>query len=213
MKITKIAHSCLLIEEKGLRILTDPGIFSKTAERIKNIDLILITHADMDHLDINTIKGILRNNPKARIITNTSVSNLLKKENINSKIVEDNQKIIENNVFIEGFGKKHEVIYETIPVQDNTGYLIANRLFFPGDALTVPNKKVEILALVVSAPWLKFSEAVEYTKTINPKIVIPVHDGILAPNFNFASRMFPKVLENTQIKFLPMELEKEVDLN
>ena len=38
MNITKLGHCCLLIEEKGLRILTDPGAYSTGQNEIKNID-------------------------------------------------------------------------------------------------------------------------------------------------------------------------------
>ena len=203
MKITKIGHSCILIEEKNLKILTDPGMFSRLGNNLMDIDVILITHADMDHLDMNSLKMILKNNPKARIITNKSVGELLKKENIQFKTVGDQEKIYENGILIEGFGKKHAQIYPTIEPQDNTGYLVANKLFFPGDAFTIPNRPVEILALVVFSPWCKFSEVIDYAKAIKPKVCFPVHEAILASP-DFPNKMFPRFLDPLGIKYEPL---------
>ena len=91
------------------------------------------------------------------------------------------QKLIENPVGkpCEICGSKHAEILPTIPLIQNSGFLIAGRLFFPGDAFTVPNKSVEILALPVCAPWSKLSEVISYLKKVKPKIAFPVHDAIL----------------------------------
>ena len=89
MKVTKYGHCCLLIEEKGLRILTDPGSFTTAQNDVKSIDIILITHEHADHLHIDSLKIIIKNNPVARIITNNGVAKLLDKEKIKYQIVDD----------------------------------------------------------------------------------------------------------------------------
>ena len=111
MKITKFGHCCLLIEEQALRILTDPGSYSTGQETAKNIDVILITHEHQDHLHIDSLKNVLKNNPQAKVITNKGVAILLDKEKIEYSLVEDTQSITEKNVLIEGFGQKHAVMY------------------------------------------------------------------------------------------------------
>lgn len=52
MKITKFGHCCLLIEENGVRILTDPGTYSTQQSEVKNIDFVLITHEHADHFQL-----------------------------------------------------------------------------------------------------------------------------------------------------------------
>ena len=165
----------------------------------------------MDHLDINSLKNILKNNPNAKVITNNAVGSLLAKEDISFEVIEDGQSTTEKDVLIEGFGKKHAVIYETLPQNDNTGYFIANKFFYPGDAFTNPKKHVEILALTVSAPWMKFSESLDYARELSPKISIPMHDG----NVNYSSiisRIYPMVLDKFKIKFIMMDLNREYEL-
>jgi len=92
MRIIKFGHCCLLIEENGVRILIDPGMFSTGQNNVMNIDLILITHSDMDHLNMDSLKTVLKNNPHAKIITNNGVGELLNKEGISFGIIEDGQR-------------------------------------------------------------------------------------------------------------------------
>ena len=82
MKSTKFGHCCLLVEENGVRILTDPGSYSTQQTQVKNIDFVLITHEHEDHLHVDSLKALLENNPQAKIITNKSVGALLEKEGI-----------------------------------------------------------------------------------------------------------------------------------
>src|SRR4051812_27786091 len=56
MKIKKLGHCCLVIETKGIRIMTDPGNYSTLQADEKNIDIILITHEHTDHLHIESLK-------------------------------------------------------------------------------------------------------------------------------------------------------------
>lgn len=82
MKITKFGHCCLLIEENGVRILTDPGTYSTQQSEVKNIDFVLITHEHSDHFHIDSLKALLKNNPQAKVITNKSVGVFFGKNSI-----------------------------------------------------------------------------------------------------------------------------------
>ncbi len=208
MKITKFGHCCFLIEEQGLRILTDPGTYSTGQNDVKDIDVVLITHDHNDHLHMDSLKTILKNNPQAKVITNKSVGILLEKEGIIFSIIEDNQSLLKNNVLIEGFGKSHAVMYSSIPQIQNTGYFIANKLFYPGDAFTNPKKQIEILALPVAGPWMKLSEAIDYALELKPKVCFPVHEGILKSPGS-THRIPPQILEPEGIKFIILEFKKE----
>lgn len=210
MKITKFGHCCLLIEENGVRILTDPGSYSTQQSEVKNIDFVLITHEHSDHLHIDSLKALLKNNPKAKIITNKSVGALLEKENIAFSPIEDSQNFDASGVLIEGFGKDHALMHSLIPPSQNTGYFIANKLFYPGDAFTNPEKQVEILALPVAGPWMRLLEAIDYALEAKPKICFPVHEGILKQPGSTHS-IPPKVLELKGIKFVALEIDKEYE--
>ena len=168
-----------MIEENGVKILTDPGAWTTAQNEVKGIDIVLITHEHADHLHVESVKTILVNNPQAKIITNSAVAKILSVENINCEIVEHGQSTSVKDILFEGWGEKHADIYPSITPVQNTGYFIGQRLFYPGDALYNPQKPVDILALPVAGPWLKISEAVDYAKAVKPQICFPVHDGML----------------------------------
>lgn len=198
----------MLIEENGVRILTDPGTYSTQQSEVKNIDFVLITHEHTDHFHIDSLKALLANNPQAKVITNKSVGALLKKEGIAFSAVENDQNSDANGVLIEGFGESHVLMHTSIPPIQNTGYFIANQLFYPGDAFTNPGKQVEVLALPVAGPWMRLAEAIDYALEIKPKTCFPVHEGILKqPGSTHA--IPPKVLEPNGIKFVVLEIDKE----
>lgn len=211
MKITKFGHCCLLIEQNGVRILTDPGTYSTQQSEIKNIDFVLITHEHADHFHIDSLKTLLGNNPQAKVITNKSVGLLLEKEDIPFRVVEEGQNFEANGVLIEGFGKNHALMYTSIPPIQNTGYFIANKFFYPGDAFTNPEKQVEILALPVAGPWMKLPETIDYALLIKPQVCFPVHEGILKVP-GTTHRIPPQILEPKGIKFVVLEIDKEMEL-
>lgn len=211
MKITKLGHCCLIIEENGVKILTDPGTYTTEQNNVKDVDIVLITHEHQDHFHLESVKTILANNPKAKIITNNAVGGLLKEAGINCELLEDGQNGLFNNVKVEAHGKDHAFIYETVPTVMNTGFFIADRLFYPGDAFHNPGKPVEILALPVAGPWMKISESLNYAREINPKAAFPVHDGMLklwGPVHILPS----KTLEPMGIKFFDLKKENSIDI-
>ena len=178
MKITKFGQSCLLIEAEGeqggVRIILDPGSFSTAQNDLENIDLVLITHDHRDHLDIDSLKQIIAHNPEAEIITNAGVQALLEKEGVKSEVLAHGAVVTKKGITLEGVGEKHAILINSMPQTENVGFIIAGRLFYPGDALTVPEKEIEILALPAAAPWAKLSEIVDYAVAVHPKVAFPV---------------------------------------
>ncbi len=179
MKITKLGHSCLVVEEGSAKFLVDPGNYTTLQNDVTGLDAIFITHEHTDHCDVESLKKILLNNPQAPIYTNQGVAKVLENAGFKYQLLEDGQSVTIKNVLVEGFGKLHAVVYSTIPVVADTGYLFAGKFFTSGDSFAIPPKPVEVLALPVAGPWLKAAEFLDYALQIKPKICFPVHDGLL----------------------------------
>src|SRR3989338_182171 len=195
MKIKKLGHCCLVVEVNGKRIMTDPGSYTvKEQAQEKNVDFILITHEHGDHLHIESLQEVIKNNPNVKIITNAGVGKLLDEVGIGYEILEDKKLTEVAGVELESHDCKHEEIWEDFGQVQNTGYFINNRLFYPGDAFYNPGKSVEILALPVAGPWSRIRDAMRYVLDIKPKICFPVHDGMLSPNFGTCHRVPALVL-------------------
>ena len=197
----------MLIEKDALRILIDPGIYNEHPP-VANIDVLLLTHEHSDHFHIESVKKIVSDNPGIEVITHQSVMELLRTENIPATIIADGENLDRKGVQIGSRGHTHTHVHPDVAVCVNTGYLIANKLFFPGDSFHIPPEKVEVLALPVAGPWMKLSEAIDYAKTIAPRVVFPVHDGMLKDTALGSTRDFPrKMLEPLGIEFKDMRVD------
>lgn len=202
MKITKLGHCCLLIETKGKRILTDPGSYTVEAHsRLENIDYVLFTHEHQDHYHLTSLRTILEKNPQALVYANGSVSELLEKEEIAHTKISHGETISLGEIAVVGIGEKHAQMHSSIPLSANMGFFIDNRLWYPGDAFTNPERPVEILALPVSGPWMKIGDAIDYALTLKPKVAFPVHDGT---RFGSAHNLPAKILPENSIEFVAM---------
>jgi L-ascorbate metabolism protein UlaG (beta-lactamase superfamily) len=210
MTIKKLGHCCLLIETEGLRILTDPGFFSTEQNSMQDIDVVLITHEHGDHFHVDSVKEIVKRNPIVQIITNSSVGKKLDELGIAYTVVEGLENITVKNTLIEAFDGKHEEIFEDIGQVQNTGYFIDNTLFYPGDSYIHPQKSIEVLALPISGPWCRISEALRYAINLSPKKVFPVHDGLLKHEVLDSFYTNPKkILAEKGIEFFDMKEETE----
>ena len=177
VRITRYGHSCLLVEEAGARLLLDPGIFSSGFEELTGLTGVLITHQHPDHLDGNRLRRLLDANPEARLHCDEGSADGL--ADLPRTVVHAGDRL-DLGTPVDVVGSRHAVIHPDLPVIPNVGYLVAERFFTPGDALTVPEADVEVLGLPTAAPWLKLSEAVDLLRAVAPRRPFPVHDAVLA---------------------------------
>jgi L-ascorbate metabolism protein UlaG (beta-lactamase superfamily) len=205
MKITKYAQSCLLVVLNGVKILTDIGSYSAEIPNVTGLSAVLITHAHQDHFDLPKLQEVLAQNPDAQVITHAGVGEKLTEAGIAWTAIEPGEEVDIEGVSIESFGTEHAIIYGDSSPCRNTGFLIAGKLYMPGDALhDVPNKPVEILALPTGGPWHKISTAIDYAKTINPRVVIPIHDAMYTNDYKKTSipRWIGGQLDAVDISFI-----------
>ncbi len=200
MKITKLGHCCLLLQNDGVTIMTDPGNYSIEAQESQiGIDLIVITHEHQDHFHIDSVKKLLGTNPQAVVVTNSAVGKLLEAQGIAATIVGDGQSAEVKGVKIEGFGKEHARIYADMGNVENTGYLLNEKFYFPGDNFHQPGKPVDILALPVAGPWLKVSETIDFAKAVKARVAFGVHDAMIIPAFRpFVGMLMKSFVPDTE---------------
>ena len=177
MRITRYGHSCLLVEDSDARVLLDPGTLSSGFEQLRGLTAVLVTHSHPDHLDEPRLRRLLEANPDARLHLDEGSAGRL--ADLPSVVVHAGD-VLDLGVRVDVLGSEHAVIHEDLPRIPNVGYLLGERFFTPGDALTVPEADVEVLGLPTAAPWLKLSEAVGLLRAVAPRRAFPVHDAVLA---------------------------------
>ncbi len=211
MKVTKLGHCCLIIEINGTRFLTDPGNYTTAQDTTERIDAVVISHEHTDHLHVESLKTVLKNNQNAIVIANASVGKILDKENIKYEKVGDTEKFVLNDVEISGHGLQHAPIYRDYEQVENTGYLFGGKLFYPGDAFYNPGFPIDVLAFPVTGPWCNISDALDYVLDVKPRVAFQIHDGNLVRQNGITVRLPGLKLPEAGIEFVALELGKEYE--
>jgi L-ascorbate metabolism protein UlaG (beta-lactamase superfamily) len=180
MKLTKFGHACVRVEGSGGTLVIDPGGFTED-ESVLGADAILVTHEHPDHFVESRIRAAAQANPGLAVWTIAAVAESLVGLGEQLHVVGHGDTFTVAGFEIEAHGTWHAEIHRDIPLITNTGYLIDQRLFHPGDALTVPDQAVETLMLPVHAPWSRISDLIDWLRTVAPARAIAVHDGLLNP--------------------------------
>lgn len=175
VRLQKFGHCCLLAEDANYRLLIDPGCFSSGFEGLTGLAGVLVTHIHEDHLDVDRLHALLERNSDARVVCDEASAAPLAERGVTSHVVHSGDQL-DLGVSIRVYGSEHAVIHPDLPNVPNVGYLVDNRFFYAGDAFTVPDAPVEVLAVPVGAPWMKISDAVDYMRTLQPRVAVPVHD-------------------------------------
>lgn len=178
MELTKYEHACFTIEKDGKVIVVDPGLFTTDFVVPENVVAIIITHEHDDHLDMDHISAIIATNPRAVIIGPQDVTTKLNK--FETRTVHGGDGFALEGFDLDFYGEDHAVIHKSMPVAQNVGVLIEDRLYYPGDSFTMPEKSVDTLALPVAAPWLKIAEVIEFMQSVGARFAFPTHDAILS---------------------------------
>jgi L-ascorbate metabolism protein UlaG (beta-lactamase superfamily) len=171
MKITKLVHSCLLVEMPApvnRTVLFDPGAMSTVnVDSLEYLDDIVITHSHGDHLNVELVKQLVAKFPDVRILTTNEVVERLKGEGVNASLAAPEGIVL--------FDSPHENTEPLFPPPEQIGVHYLDKLTDPGDSHSFKETK-EVLALPVTAPWGATVRAAKLALELRPKYVIPIHD-------------------------------------
>jgi L-ascorbate metabolism protein UlaG (beta-lactamase superfamily) len=177
MRLTKLEHAALILEDSKKKLVIDPGSFTPPLADPTNVAAVVITHEHADHWTPEHLRAIRELNPDVPIYGPAGVATAASDFGVTTVSAGD---VVEAGPFtLRFFGGDHAVIHESIPVVDNLGVLVNDELYYPGDSFTVPDGvQVDILAVPSSAPWLKVGEVIDYVLAVKPKRSFAVHEMI-----------------------------------
>ena len=181
MRLTKLEHAALIVEEDGDRLFIDPGAFTSPITDATDAVAVVVTHEHADHWTAAQLRTILEGGRDVRIFGPAGVVAAVGAEGIDVEQVAAGQTVSVGAFTLQFFGEKHAVIHSSLPVPDNVGVLVGDRLYYAGDSFTVPDGvTVDTLAAPAGAPWMKVSETMDYTVSIGARQVFPIHEMVLS---------------------------------
>jgi L-ascorbate metabolism protein UlaG (beta-lactamase superfamily) len=190
MKITKFPQSCIVIENNNQRLIIDPGSLVSPkfkAESLLPIDAILITHEHQDHADPLLIESLL-NNKKVPVIANDSAQAVL--GDLVTKIVKDNEIFEIGSFRITCRELPHVDMIDGSKGPKNTGYIVNDIFFHPGDGIEISNLQVNSAAVPIAGPDISPKDIFGFIKEIGARTVIPIHYDYFKADPVFYEDMF-----------------------
>lgn len=178
MEVTKYEHACFTVHKDGKTIIVDPGSFTNDLSIPEDVVAVIITHEHGDHFDEDQIAEIIAKNSHAIIIGPRDVT--AKLGAYETRTVHGGDSFSLEGFDLDFYGDEHQLIHPSMPGAQNVGVLIEDRLYYPGDSFTMPEKSVDTLALPVAAPWLKIEDAIEFMKSVGARFTFPTHDALLS---------------------------------
>ena len=180
MRLRKLGHSCIRLEEAGKTLVIDPGSFS-APDALEGADAVLITHEHVDHVVVDAIRTAAKRTPDLHIWTNSSVADMLAGDGLHVDSVGSGDRFRAVDAFdVVVIGEWHAVIHPDVPRVRNITFLVDSLVFHPGDSFTLPEQPVETLLLPVYAPWCKIAEVIDFARAVKPRLALPIHDALLS---------------------------------
>lgn len=209
MNITKLVHSCILIENDGKKILVDPGNYSWQDQAVKSADFygissVVVTHNHPDHLDVEFAQHVAAVSPGAKWYGTQEVVNSLSNIGIDCSATSQDPDIR----FIESSHADLAPWFNAQP--QHTSYVLFGDVLITGDCQTLTEMHgARILASAVNGgPWgavVGFCKMVEQMPQ-GPQYVLPLHDWHY--NQEARSAIYARlvdVMKDFDTTFIPIE--------
>ncbi len=208
MKITKLGHSCVLVETPDRTALFDPGVWADRAliDKVQHVDRIIYTHEHADHFDIDILKSLIEKFPDAHVICNDEIQKLVESSGLQVTVRPESQCAVK-------FTARHgQLPIPGAKAPEENGYHFKELFTHPGDSQTFSETK-KVLAMPFIGPWGKTGDSIAKVLELKPEYVLPIHDWHYTPEAKqWLQGLLESVFAETDIKLLPNENGKVIEI-
>ena len=211
LKISWLGHDSFKIKN-GKTVIIDPFKIRPTSDRA---DILLISHEHFDHFSLDDIKKVVNQN--TTVVTIPTVKKELSSLQVKEvKAVKPGDKLKIGEVSIEvvpayNLNKFREPGKVFHPKEDGkAGFIIGIkgvRIYHAGDTDAIPEMKglkADVALLPVSGTYVMTpEEAAQAAKMVEPKLVIPMHYGVIVGTEQDAQKF--KQLTTVEVQILKPE--------
>lgn len=174
MRVTKYLQSCLVLDRGDSRIAIDLGTRpqgSYDLGEVGTLDGVLYTHRHADHVDVAVVDALVdRGVP---LYGNADVCTALEGRPVTA--VTDGQALQVGAFGVVARDLDHCLMIDGTPGPPNTGFLIDDRLFHPGDGMHIDGLALDVLAVPLAGPSISLHDAYRMVADLGPRTVIPIH--------------------------------------
>lgn len=154
--------------------MIDIGNFATAKYKLSDfgqIDALLITHQHADHIDPELVDELAT--AAIPIITNSDVAQ--KFPQLDAKVVTDGETFHAAGMNITARELPHCLMPDGSAGPPNTGYVVEDTFFHPGDGMKIDNLQVDNLAAPIAGPSVSLKDGVDLARSVQAKRVIPMH--------------------------------------
>lgn len=179
MVVTKLVHSCLLVEHGGKKALVDPGNYSWESgvvdqDSLKDIDYVLVTHAHADHINETFASVVNELSPNAIWYVTESTKEII------GALSGIRVKLASELSDVRYVASEHADLTHWSVCEDHTSFVLFDELLISGDCHTLTSMYgASIFAAAINGgPWgsvKSFLNMIADMET-KPKKVLPLHD-------------------------------------
>ncbi len=171
MRITKLGHSCVLVEAEGITGLFDPGGWSDKdlINDITNLDVVIYTHEHSDHFDIEILRSLVNKFTGLQVVCSAEIQELIHGAKIGVEFAEESEDVVK-------FSSPHAKLpFPGAIAPSQNGYHLKGLFTHPGDGQSF-NETKKVLAMPFIGPWGKIEDSLNKVLELEPEYVLPIHD-------------------------------------
>ena len=207
MRLTKLGHSCVLVEEEGKSVLFDPGGWAERSliDAVEHVDCVIYTHEHGDHFDVEILRSLVAKFPDLQVVCNGEIQQQIRDASVEVSTVEETETI-----------KKFEAPHEALPIPGaqapaENGYHFLDAYSHPGDSQHFSETK-RVLAMPFIGQWGKTGDSIAKVLELKPEYVLPVHDWhYTAEAKEWLQGVLEFALKDSGITLLPNENGKIIE--